>query len=525
MTTLNITGNTLNRFIETSVLLFMLDPARGDPTVVYSLDQEDIQEPRERLLKRKFLDSIALICSTAKEKGCISAACLEEYPSEETILRISSNAGVSDNTVNSLREIIEMLSSFDSGSDPLVLRKEILREIIKLDMSKIQHYVKNIIRNASSGGLAEPVPVVESRVTQAISDGQIVREFCEWYRHIFSIPGWMADDLASDALFNIINWAEKGRRYYPELMGVAFPTPDASIPGWVEMTLASVLTRIADNRGEQLKPQLANLWAVEDIESVFRNKCNLDLVVHAEMQLVSFYDDNPDCKPIFRFIGFLSIEAKQHLLTRLGERRQVQADSTVGHSLGGLTGTRTVGSISTALPQRYSVLQNSSAENGNRNTSISVVREEESSDSQSSRMEATQSVNLGPQSTDNEASQEVAGRRPPTQLDASRMSVMVFHCVRENNPNKQDIVRISDILDHKTNSPSWTQLITLLGADEPLGISFKEGIDYLLINNTIHVTGERQLHACVQYLCNLEVLNAQVSVRSLSELSAATEMD
>ena len=50
MTPIEITGNVRNRFIQAAVLLRLLDPVRGEPTV-HGLDPDphEIERPRERL--------------------------------------------------------------------------------------------------------------------------------------------------------------------------------------------------------------------------------------------------------------------------------------------------------------------------------------------------------------------------------------------------------------------------------------------------------------------------------------------
>lgn len=114
-TSLGVSGNVRDRFIQVAALLRLLDPVRGEPTS-YSLDQDlqNVQAPRERLLKRKFLDSFALICATRKDGDTVSAACLEEGGPEGTVVRIASNAGVSENTLNHLRDIMGLLSSIST---------------------------------------------------------------------------------------------------------------------------------------------------------------------------------------------------------------------------------------------------------------------------------------------------------------------------------------------------------------------------------------------------------------------------
>lgn len=116
MTPLGITGHARDRFIQAAVLLHTLNPVRGEPTG-YSLDQDphDIETPRERLLKRKFLDSFALICATKKGGDTVSAACLEEGLPQGTIVRIASNSGVRENTLGQIRELVNVLNDVASG--------------------------------------------------------------------------------------------------------------------------------------------------------------------------------------------------------------------------------------------------------------------------------------------------------------------------------------------------------------------------------------------------------------------------
>lgn len=110
MASFEITGNVMDRFVQSAALLRKLEPVRGEPTV-YGLDQNvDNGSPRERVLKRKFLDSFALVCATQQNGGSVSAACLEEGRPEGTVVRVSSNAGVSAPTLNGLRELVRMLS-------------------------------------------------------------------------------------------------------------------------------------------------------------------------------------------------------------------------------------------------------------------------------------------------------------------------------------------------------------------------------------------------------------------------------
>ena len=82
------------------------------------------------------------------------------------------------------------------------------------------------------------------------------------------------------------------------------------------------------------------------------------------------------------------------------------------------------------------------------------------------------------------------------------ISTMVFHFVRAGDANSQDIVSINNILNSSTNYPLWAKLVEVLKADDDFGLAFREGREFLMINNRIRVSNERQFLACLQYLRN-----------------------
>lgn len=126
MAPIGITGNLRSRFLQAAVLLRRLDPVRGEPTA-HGLDQDphEISASRERLLKRKFLDSFALICAVKKDGDSVSAACMEEGAPHGTVIRIASNSGVGERTLNQLRGLVDVLNSIGSGGTlpSFVIRK------------------------------------------------------------------------------------------------------------------------------------------------------------------------------------------------------------------------------------------------------------------------------------------------------------------------------------------------------------------------------------------------------------------
>lgn len=118
MALLEITGNVQSRFIQAAALLYLLDPVRGEPTE-HGLDRDpsNIEPQRERLLKRKFLDSFALVCAIKKNGDTVSAASIEEGLPEGTVIRVASNCGVEKSTLDGIRELVGILNGVASRGE------------------------------------------------------------------------------------------------------------------------------------------------------------------------------------------------------------------------------------------------------------------------------------------------------------------------------------------------------------------------------------------------------------------------
>lgn len=105
-------GDAQKRFITVKVLLSLIDPVRGEPTV-HSLDRHP-QDGMGKLehLQKKFLDSFALICSTSKEGSETAAAvCLETGNPPGTVLRIARNVAVPQTEIQRLEDVLQNLTS------------------------------------------------------------------------------------------------------------------------------------------------------------------------------------------------------------------------------------------------------------------------------------------------------------------------------------------------------------------------------------------------------------------------------
>ena len=136
MTVIEITDNLRSRFIQAAVLLRMLNSVRDDFTI-HDLDQDshNIDMSRERLLKRKFLDFFALICATKKNDDSVSATCMKEGASQETVLRIVSNSKVGERILSQLRELVNTLNSIESEDTILsvsITEHRLIVELISL---------------------------------------------------------------------------------------------------------------------------------------------------------------------------------------------------------------------------------------------------------------------------------------------------------------------------------------------------------------------------------------------------------
>lgn len=419
--------------------------------------------------------------------------------------------------------------------------------------------------------------------------------FLEWIAHVFKIRD-LPPDIAPESLLSHIRWALEARRTYLDCLKAVFCAGGLALPRWVytilklgryavasmallqlasefpslfnpmlvepatapqkvefmiskkEMPLTSVLRRLVSSQeADDYISRLARVWGVVDAEAHFREVCTLSLSVHAEIQLLNFYDHNPARRPAFRFIGVskkscflcqrflvshpqsfsvsschqklylpwrpppatnatiykqyktITIElskdmeaaAKQELQNRLGLRRPVPPDSTAGVSLSGLMDpnlTRTQDGSAmiemVALPEESVARENICATSPFR--PIAVV-DLSSSDEELSGFTFTTSP-MG---------------------NSFLYAEMVFHVMRPGETQRQDIIAIRDIIDPYSGNPSWIRLVDVLRDDS--GVGFKDG-EFLMVNDRIRIGNERQLLACLQYLQNATVLNSEVFV-------------
>ncbi|KIW33235.1 uncharacterized protein PV07_00101 [Cladophialophora immunda] len=581
-----VTGNAQSRFVQAAALLHLLDPVRGEPTA-YGLDQDSntLEQNRERLLKRKFLDSFALIYAKKKDSDTVSAACLEEGFPEGTIVRVASNQGVAKSTLFELRELMTILNGVASGEYTASDKEsEVLVRIISLDIVRIRSYLKDIhsvsddVRDIIEGSTSGP----------AFLQIDYVITFPEWIAHVFTMRD-LPSEPTPESLVDHIRWALEARRTYLACLQALFPS---ALPRWVyaifklgryaiasmaflhftsefstlfnpmlvepvqapstirltcsgkEMPLTSVVRRLTSGQ--------------EDPEAYFRDVCTLHLPVHAEIQLLNFYDSNPKRRPSFRFIGvskkscflcqwFLARHplsfnvsschqklylnwrpppaadiavyrqyktivtdlskamesvVKQELQNRLGLRRPVPPDSTAGVSVSGLKDFNRASKDVTAVTE----LVTTSARSVARGAACTIP--------------SFQPIPVVRPSSPDKEEMSWVPHNNFSAGDSFSTTEMVFHVMYVNEALRQDIIAIRDIMDRHSGEPSWAKLVNLLMDDS--GVGFRDG-DFLMVNDRIRVGNERQLLACLQYLRNESVLNSEVYVYNLSTVSGAAQ--
>lgn len=475
---------------------------------------------------------------------------------------------------------------------------EVLTRIISLDIEKICHYVKDLrrIHNVLKESVMAPKSKMAGflRPTNDHSSATILPVLVNDTLTILDLP----PGPTPERLVPLIRWALEARQTYLVKLKATLSTDGQRLPSWVyailklgryaiasiallqfasevphlfnpmlvepvaappktqfvvsdgETPLTSVLRRLPGGREADYISRLAVLWGVTDPETRFRDACTLTLPVHAEMQLLNFYDESPNRRPAFRFIGVskkscflcqrflashpqsLSVSschqklylpwrpppatkhgiyqqyksitanlskemeavATYELESRLGLCRPVPLDSSEGVSLTGLTDFR----VATTEKSR-----NSSAIHG--------------ADEAGSFRESNVSHPLSTQSmlaADTTFSEDELSRAPTTAPTGMALVVaeMVFHVLRTGDTERQDIIALGDVIDTNSGIPSWDKLLDVLKDER--GVAFKEAEEFLMVNGRIRVVNQRQFLACVQYLRNAMMWNSDVFVYS-----------
>ncbi|KAI1878829.1 hypothetical protein JX265_003006 [Neoarthrinium moseri] len=343
-------GEAHKRLVVNSALLSLIDPVRGAPTKSLLDGHPDDDFLKCHQLKERFLDSFALICSTS---GCgketASAVCMEQNQASETILRVARNHGLSNQDRNGLERVLQILVATANGEKlSMQAETEALEEVVDLDKNRIL----SLVQKLEKGGIQRVFQLAISRLFGGDCHEEILEDPC-FGRWIKTCPftGTHLSSSGSSQLFSLVKWASQARWVYPKHLQILLAFGPTSTPSWMETfhklarywaaiksmikfamkqpaILASIHIRDVEAPQQQtfslfqeqtplrkaLKKlvktdyavtmaKLAQRWETDDVEATLRRACRLTLTLHAEMQLVDFYERNPALVPQLRLMG------------------------------------------------------------------------------------------------------------------------------------------------------------------------------------------------------------------------------
>ncbi|KAH6699451.1 hypothetical protein EV126DRAFT_423850 [Verticillium dahliae] len=343
-------GDAHRRFVIVTTLLSLIDPVRGEPTV-HSLDSHphDGSWKHDQLLK-KALDSFALICSTSRNgRETASAVCLEQGRPNGSILRLARNLGASEGLISQLHDLLRDLTLV-AFKEKTVKEAEpgVLLKIVTLTQDKIWSLLEKLHD-----------PEIHTTIRRAIFDlgdvepsSEVAREtnFRHW---VTNLPVMAPLEKVSELSLVIphIKWASEAKWIYSEQIEAMFGIGEQDLPYWLKhvyelgryyaaaksllklavkqpgiftgirveaveapdperfslrqdlTALKTILTRLTKTNPMELMNKLGQTWLTDDPEARLRKACKMVLIVHAEMQLLSFYDHNTELTPRLLFMG------------------------------------------------------------------------------------------------------------------------------------------------------------------------------------------------------------------------------
>ncbi|KAL4724291.1 hypothetical protein ACLX1H_008904 [Fusarium chlamydosporum] len=356
-----IEGERLSRFVLHSALLRLIDPVRGDPTRLLD-ESPDGSFLNASQLKQKFLDSFALISSTSRSGAkTATAVCLETNQQTGNVLRVARNHGLCPKDLAGLEKVLQILQEVARKGTQLLItvmdltdmmrhaeklsmqaEPEILRLVVELDRGRIMFIAGQIEKK----GIRQSLQSLQS---QRHNTGPSSKEFRCWLaNHPFmtTLQNW--GDATTTML---IEWAAQARwhhaeqlksllrddnlqgkawlghlhkvaRYYsaiksmvklavrePELF-MRISIRDIEAPAQLlfkypndEAPILAIVRRLMGKNANLMMEQLERRLSTTKIEARLRDACRLSMTLHAEMQLVVFYEGNPGLSPCMRFIG------------------------------------------------------------------------------------------------------------------------------------------------------------------------------------------------------------------------------
>ena len=225
---------------------------------------------------------------------------------------------------------------------------EVLVEVVNLDESRIL----SLVQKLEKGGIQRVFQLAISRLSSNDCNQEILEE--PNFRHWVKTCPFMAASINSPGtsqLVSFVKWASQARWDYPEHLQVLLAFGPTLNPFYMEVLhklarywgaiksmvklaikhpevfadihvqdvksvaqesfsllpektpLRKALKRLVKEDCEMTMDKLARRWESDDVEAKFRKACRLKLTLHAEMQLLDFYDRNPALVPQLRLMG------------------------------------------------------------------------------------------------------------------------------------------------------------------------------------------------------------------------------
>jgi hypothetical protein len=247
-----------------------------------------------------------------------------------------------------LATMLKLLIFPTLGNLPTKAESEVLKEVVDLDKDRILLLVEKL----EKGGIRRVFREATSRLYSGHQNETILME--PSFRNWVKICPFMTESLSSSGasqLISLVNWASQARWEYPAHLRTLFTFGQRPTPPWMEnlyklarytaaiksmvklavkqpqlfasihvqgveapptqkfsllqdkLPLQKTLKRLIKKDFKITVDKLARRWETEDVEAKLRNACRIELTLHAEMQLIKFYECNPVLVPQMRLMG------------------------------------------------------------------------------------------------------------------------------------------------------------------------------------------------------------------------------
>lgn len=225
---------------------------------------------------------------------------------------------------------------------------EILCKIITLTQDKIWSLLEKLHRPEVQATIDRAIGEVNEQ--ESFLDNAKEVDFRHWIRNLHQLA-YLRPGSNFDRLIPHIKWASEARWVYSEQLETFLGSAEGQLPPWLkhvyklgryyaatkamlklamkqsalftrihvepvqapeqvefslggqQTPLLTVLKKITKADPQKLRENLGQTWFTKDPEAKLRRACRMTLTVHAEMQLLSFYDHSPDYTPRLQFMG------------------------------------------------------------------------------------------------------------------------------------------------------------------------------------------------------------------------------